>query len=452
MRKRKQRRDALPKQSTDQEPEAEVSQKRQHRKRSLKSADEAKMPVKKLKTVGQKEEINNKVMLDDVNEIKKKPVELDACYCDEAVKARAIKDFLDNSKDLNANILIQRVKSILNPTKYSGEYVEEDDTIKIKTEPVTVKTEPFLKSEPVAIKTEYCFKTETIAPVMSEEMDDPDEPPAVSTLKATSQGTSDTIETNSQTNICKPINHWCRLSDEMALFILRMLPHEDLITVSFLNKKFRDLSRDASLWSTLAYEDIKLNADIYRNLVKRCKKLTRLEITSATSNRKSSVNIIMSVVVRTRKSLESLVFDSSIRMWTDDALKRLVKMKELRSISMTIDLSNYQKLLQHLAKLDQLEELCVKTRKEYYDDNNLRYDDESKNEWKKFKKLKKVDITVADASIVAALTSNNPKLEVLRLQYWRDWGLDYRLIDNLLLLRLRSEYPGINIERSTYYD
>ena len=77
----------------------------------------------------------------------------DGCKCDDAVKVKAIKEVLENSKDVNSNLIIQKVKHILEPIKYSEEYFEEDDT-KIKLEPVTVKTEtePFIKAE--SIKTE----------------------------------------------------------------------------------------------------------------------------------------------------------------------------------------------------------------------------------------------------------------------------------------------------------
>ena len=88
-----------------------------------------------------------------------------------------------------------------------------------------MKTDPVIKAEPMATrKTDYCFKTEAIPPAMAEpeDVDDPDDPPAVSTSKA--QGTSDkivamqksascsctctcsttTLETNSQTDSHKP--------------------------------------------------------------------------------------------------------------------------------------------------------------------------------------------------------------------------------------------------------
>jgi len=100
--------------------------------------------------------------------------DIDGCKCHDAVKVKAIKNVLENSKDVNSNLIIQKVKHILKPIKYSDEYFEEDDT-KIKLEPVTVKTEPFIKAEsiktepeddtkiklePVSVKTEPCFKVE----------------------------------------------------------------------------------------------------------------------------------------------------------------------------------------------------------------------------------------------------------------------------------------------------
>lgn len=247
------------------------------------------------------------------------------------------------------------------------------------------------------------------------------------------------------------INHWSRLSDEMVLFIFRLLPQEDLVTVSLINKKFRDLSRDASLWTelTLGYEDIKRSEDSCRKLVDRCTKLTKLKITSKSACLKRS-DIIMSVIVRAKKSLKSLVMDSSIRKWTDFVLERFGELKELRSISMTIDnWTTYHNALKQLAKLDNLEDLCVKRGEKGY--FTTRWYDDKRNVLQQFKKLKKVDIWFADANIVAALTRNNQNLEVLRLQQWRvkaNNQYQYRFVDINLLHKLGSKYPGIDIGRS----
>ena len=88
--------------------------------------------------------------------------------------------------------------------KYSGEYVEEDNT-KIKFEPASVKTEPFnqeyvkvdvtnskfkfkFKFEPMSVKTEPFIKAESFGtvPVRAEQKDDPDDPPVISATKVTS--------------------------------------------------------------------------------------------------------------------------------------------------------------------------------------------------------------------------------------------------------------------------
>ena len=45
------------------------------------------------------------------------------------------------------------------------------------------------------------------------------------------------------------IDHWPRLSNEIVILILHHLPQKDIVTVSMINKRFRDLSRDKSLWT-----------------------------------------------------------------------------------------------------------------------------------------------------------------------------------------------------------
>jgi len=160
------------------------------------------------------------------------------------------------------------------------------------------------------------------------------------------------------------INHFRLLSDEMVLYILRLLPKKDLVTVSMLNKKFRDLSRDDSLWTelTLDYKDVKQSAESCRKLVERCKKLTSLKITNKSYNN-GSLNI-MSVVIRAKKCLKILDIDNSINKWTDVALEKLSQMTKLENVNVTFTNSYLQNGLQQLAKLDQLEVLSVRMRVE----------------------------------------------------------------------------------------
>ena len=63
----------------------------------------------------------------------------------------------------------------------------------------------------------------------------------------------------SETSSNPVINHWARLSDEIVVSILRFLPQKDLVNVSLVNKKFRDVSRDSCLWSKLIldFKDVK---------------------------------------------------------------------------------------------------------------------------------------------------------------------------------------------------
>ena len=250
-------------------------------------------------------------------------------------------------------------------------------------------------------------------------------------------------------DITVPTNHWSRLSDEVILSIFRLLSQKDLVTVSVMNKKFRDLSRDVSLWTklTLDYEDIKRSADSCRKLVDRCKKLASLKITNKSRNLKA-LNI-MSVVIRAKKSLKSLYVDESIRKWSNVAMEKLFQLKELKSLSATFASNDDYNKLHQLTKLDQLEMLCVRNRRGNAKGTTPTWVMEKV--LPHFKKLKKVDIEVADATIVAVLTSNSPNLEVLCLQHWKNPGNFPKVVSDADLHILSNTYPRIDFEISNYW-
>ena len=131
------------------------------------------------------------------------------------------------------------------------------------------------------------------------------------------------------------INHWLRLSDEMALYILRHLPQTSLKTVSLVNKKLRDLSRDDSLWTelTLDYQDIKHNEESCLNLVQKCKKLVSLKISNKSYNW-NPINI-MTVVTRAKETLKRLEVHPVIREWTPAAMEKLGGLENLTSLTLT---------------------------------------------------------------------------------------------------------------------
>ena len=192
-----------------------------------------------------------------------------------------------------------------------------------------------------------------------------------------------------------PVNHWLSLSDEMVLSILRLLSKEDLGKVSLLNKKFRDLSRDNSLWTklTLDYQDIKQNAESCRKLVERCKKLASLKITNR-SHIPNSLNI-MTVVIRAKDSLKSLDVDSSLQNWTYAAMAKLGLMKSLKNISFTFNARypQHPQGLSYLAQLDQLEVLKIDIRTNAHG-TGLSF---MKNVFKQLKQLKTVELTNANS-------------------------------------------------------
>ena len=209
------------------------------------------------------------------------------------------------------------------------------------------------------------------------------------------------------------VNHWLRLSDEMVLFVLRLLPKKDLVTVSMINKKFRDLSRDVSLWTelTLNHQNIKQNPNSCRKLLERCKKLTSIKITNSIHE---SLNI-MTVVIRSVKSLTSLDVFDSCQKWTPAALTKLGQMKQLTSLEMSLDARFGYQGLQELGKLSQLEKITLRVALANEDSRKV-----LANVFKQLKNLKAVNVYPGNNQMVVALAKNNPNLKVLRIR------LDYQ--------------------------
>lgn len=254
------------------------------------------------------------------------------------------------------------------------------------------------------------------------------------------------------------INYWRSLSDEMVLSILKMLPKKDLVTVSLINRRFRNLSKDDSLWSelTLDYEDIKQNNDSCRKLVDRCKKLSSLTITNTSQN--SRRLDIMSVVIKAKQSLKSLEVDNSMRDWTLTAMKKLGSLESLTSLTLSFNSKPYAvngyagiEMLEKLAHL-QLEnlKLVIEHNKEgRHEFTNIHQTETAvaamKRLFQQLKKLKEVDIfpdtntsklAFYNESVMVALVGNNPDLTVLRLKGYPP--LSDRIIDVLV-----NSCPGL---------
>jgi len=263
-------------------------------------------------------------------------------------------------------------------------------------------------------------------------------------------------------------NPWLCLSDEMALYVLRHLPQKSLVTVSLVNKKFRDLSRDDSLWTelTLDYKDIKHSADSCRKLVERCKKLASLKI----SNKSCGWNTldIMTVVILAKESLKSLEVDTRMDMdiWTTAANTKLGRLTNLTSLTLAINMyaKNRQNWGEDLANLQKLEVLDLQMTG-YRD--SLSVMKTLKSVFGKLKKLKKVKIdfdsidlfelddnhfedrVVDESCFVGALATNNPDLTVLCLMNYPS------LSDETLVLLANSSlgleefkycgYLGVNV-------
>ncbi len=280
------------------------------------------------------------------------------------------------------------------------------------------------------------------------------------------------------------VNHWPRLSDEVVLHILRLLPRKELVKSSLIDRRFRTLSRDDSLWTelTLDYVDIKQNAGSCRKLVDRCKKLASLKIINNKTNSWEKLNI-MTVVVRAKDSLKSLEVDDRMREWTPAAMAKLGRLQNLTSLSMAFDSEPYKvnsyegaNMLEELANLDQLEELQLwlshMYNTGYINGNSLPV---MKKVFQQLKKLKKVEIHTPDYddSLGVALAENNPNLMVLRLKnvfsfshgfhkHFTDNGIE-RMVSSAknlkhleigwapqvtkdLIDRLRKEHPNLDLD------
>ena len=238
----------------------------------------------------------------------------------------------------------------------------------------------------------------------------------------------------------RSINHWPSLSNEIALLILRLLPQKDRVTVSLVNRKFRDLSKDPSLWTqlTLDFENIKQNVESCRKLVDRCKKLASIKITN--NSRNSCKLNIMTVVTRAKESLNSLEVDHSLEDWTPAAMKKLGSLKNLTRLSLSFNsdpksVNSYigANMLEELANLDQLEVLKLELTH-----NGSGHIAALKNVFQQLKKLKKVYIypTQFDESLVVALAENNPDLKVIRRMIYS--SLSDRTVDILF-----NSCPGL---------
>jgi len=215
------------------------------------------------------------------------------------------------------------------------------------------------------------------------------------------------------------IDHWPLLSDEVVLAILRYLPQKVLGTLSRVNKRMRDLSRDDSLWTeiTLDYEDITQREGSCRDLVERCKKLASLKITHKENFFSSVSSNIMPVVIGAKNCLKSLEVDWSLNYWTDAAMCELSKMKGLRNLSFTMNSVQNPISVSNLAQLDQLEILKINyTRKILLP--NISFHHWIKYVFQQLKKLKIVDLYLpgyaGSDDVLVALASNNPGLKVLR--------------------------------------
>ena len=229
----------------------------------------------------------------------------------------------------------------------------------------------------------------------------------------------------------RSVNCWPLLSDEAVLIIFRLLPQKDLVTVSLVDRRFSQISKDPSLWTqlTLDVKNILLNAESCRELVDRCKKLDCLEITKKYGNFSNHIDTsIINMVMRAEESLKSLKVDHSLAEWTPVAIAKLGSMKNLTRDSLSFAFNSNSvrpilagaEMLEELKNLDQLEVLTL-VLKDYnlsgksYDESYGESYEVLERVFQQLKKLKEVKLDPAcyGESLVIALAENNPDLRVL---------------------------------------
>ena len=196
--------------------------------------------------------------------------------------------------------------------------------------------------------------------------------------------------------------------------------------VSKVDKRFRDLSRDGSLWQhelTLDYDDIEQKTNYCMGLVERCKKLVTLKILNKSENCILPIITTMNVVIKAKDTLKCLDIDSSMRDWTPTAMSQLGQMKNLTCLTMsfnsealTVNWYAGAKILKDLAKLQKLEVLNLEISNRWIlGEDSLTI---MKSVFQDLKKLKNVKITLPasdyDESLVTTLATNNPDLKGLR--------------------------------------
>ena len=244
----------------------------------------------------------------------------------------------------------------------------------------------------------------------------------------------------------RSINYWPSLSDEVVLLILRLLPLEDLVTVSRLNRRFRHLSKDSSLWDwmelNLDLENLKQNAESCRKLVDKCEKLTLLKITNKSKSCDKISQNIMTVVLKAKQTLNCFVVDPTIAVWTPAAMSKLGSMKNLTKLSLCFNqnlltsVNSYAgaEMLEELKNLDKLEVLNLMFGN--YRSNYIESFKVMERVFQTLRKLKEVKLYPANygEDLVISLAENNPDLKVI-------WNMNFSSLSNETIEVLINSCP-----------
>ena len=158
------------------------------------------------------------------------------------------------------------------------------------------------------------------------------------------------------------ISNW---PDEMLLLLFSYLSQKDLVKVSEVSKRFRDISRDGNLWPlelTLDVDDMEQKTVRCIGLVKRCTKLVTLKVSNESKIWNLPHDNTMTVMIGAKRTLKKLEVNFRLGAWTSTEMVQLGHMKSLTLLIMTFNADKSDsftgvEMLEEVGKLDNLEEL-----------------------------------------------------------------------------------------------
>ena len=204
--------------------------------------------------------------------------------------------------------------------------------------------------------------------------------------------------------------------DEIALRILDFLPQKDLVKLSQVNRYFRRISRDDSLWTTITMDamTIMIHEDTVRRLFRRCSRLETAVIKDEYSyDSYGLTNRTLSILAEAKSSLKNIQIAHTLLLWTPENMEALGQMQGLKSLNLTVGNVKQSQVLEHISRLTGLEILEMRCCSfSVRSPGNI----QSMNAvFEALKNLRYIDFSPINAETLSCLVANNNKLQNLNL-------------------------------------